>query len=83
MSESVTEHLYLLALPRSAKDKQPMRKFWEKRNEWFPTWNKQQGTDVSNALQVDYIRVYELETNWTWYWYMWGLFDNSRSLFRK
>jgi hypothetical protein len=56
-----------------------MLPFWEKRHEWLPTWNLQHGDGVSNALQVDYIRVYEYDPNDTvdWYWYQRGLASNS------
>ena len=70
---------------RSSKKKEQMRPFWEKRHEWLPTWNKlRRGEEVSNALQVDYIRVYEYApTNYMpvydttdWHWYLWGLGRN-------
>ena len=32
------------------------RKFWEARDDWYPTWKN--GTTDDNALQVDYIRIY-------------------------
>lgn len=57
-----------------------MLPFWEKRHEWLPTWNLQQGSnDASNALQVDYIRVYDYDPNETtdWYWYQRDLASNS------
>lgn len=56
-----------------------MLPFWEKRREWLGTWNHlNEGADVSNALQVDYIRVYELDSTRTpdWYWYLWELASN-------
>lgn len=55
-----------------------MLPFWEKRHEWLPTWS-QRGDEVSNALQVDYIRVYEYDPNdiSDWYWYQRDLFGNS------
>ena len=64
-----------------------MLSFWQKRKEWLPTWNNlRQREDVSNALQVDYIRVYEYDptkrvTDDTtdWFWYLWGM--GRKSLF--
>jgi hypothetical protein len=62
-----------------------MRSFWEKRHEWLPTWNRRRrGEEVSNALQVDYIRVYEyaptkympIYDTSDWHWYLWGLSRN-------
>ena len=38
--------------PNAARD------FWNKRNEWLPTWNYNQNDDAN--LQVDYVRVWAL-----------------------
>lgn len=38
-----------------------MKPFWEKRDEWLPTWNQDSMDPLSNSLRVDYIRVYELD----------------------
>ena len=56
-----------------------MLPFWEKKHEWLPTWNLQKGGDVSNALQVDYIRVYDYDPTDAidWYWYQRSLVSNS------
>lgn len=43
--------------PWASTDRDQMRKFWEKRRDWLPTWNAQ---TEDNTLQVDYIRVYSL-----------------------
>jgi len=81
----IFEKLTSDSLFRSSKEKKQMRSFWEKRREWLPTWNKlRAGEKVSNALQVDYIRVYEYApTNYMpvydttdWHWYLWGLGKN-------
>lgn len=55
-----------------------MLPFWEKRHEWLPTWNLHRGDDPTNALQVDYIRVYEYDPYDTidWYWYQRNLANN-------
>ena len=88
MVRKIDRNIYLSVLSssngfivcRSTKKKQQMLPFWEKKHEWFPTWNAhQQGDDISNALQVDYIRVYEYDPNDTadWYWYQTDLPSNS------
>ena len=41
--------------PWAQTDSNQMKKFWNAKNSWLPTWNA--GTD-DNAMQVDYIRVY-------------------------
>lgn len=43
--------------PWTGADLAPMRKFWEKKSNWFPSWN---AVDDENAMQLDYIRVYSL-----------------------
>ena len=45
---------------RSTKKEIQMKPFWESRNEWLPTWN-QDSSEITNSLQVDYIRVYDLD----------------------
>lgn len=45
---------------RSTKKEVQMKPFWESRNEWLPTWNKD-SSEITNSLQVDYIRVYDLD----------------------
>ncbi|KAK4020527.1 hypothetical protein OUZ56_002493 [Daphnia magna] len=64
--------------PWSTRTKQQMLPFWEKRHEWLPTWNLHRGDDPTNALQVDYIRVYEYDPYDTidWYWYQRSLANN-------
>jgi len=54
--------------PWSRKSKQQMLSFWQKRDEWYPTWNAH---SEDNALQVDYIRVYDLDLSNTgnYHWY--------------
>ncbi|KZS21408.1 Beta-1,3-glucan-binding protein [Daphnia magna] len=34
----------------------PMSSFWNKKDEWYPTWSQSSADD--SALQVDYVRVY-------------------------
>lgn len=41
--------------PWSPEDPKPMKRFWDAKKEWFPTWKADQS---KNALQIDYIRVY-------------------------
>jgi len=43
--------------PWNKTDPVQMRKFWEKKDEWYPTWNAE---TEDNAMQVDYICVYAL-----------------------
>jgi len=54
--------------PWSRQSKQQMLSFWQKRNEWYATWNAH---SENNALQVDYIRVYDLDLSNTgnYHWY--------------
>jgi hypothetical protein len=37
-----------------AWDGHPMRDFWERRNEWLPTWHEEEA-----AMKIDYVRVYQ------------------------
>lgn len=60
--ESSLKLVYTFTLNRSSKAKVQMRPLWETRGQWYPTWMR--GPGISNALQVDYIRVYELPTSW-------------------
>jgi hypothetical protein len=43
--------------PWNAYDPTQMKTFWESRDKWLPTWNAE---TEDNAMQIDYIRVYEL-----------------------
>lgn len=54
--------------PWSTKSNQQMLPFWEGRDDWFPTWNAQSD---DNAMQVDYIRVYDFDPDaiGNYYWY--------------
>jgi len=56
--ESIGTILFPL-LSGQTKDEIQMKPFWEKRDEWYPTWNKSR-EEFSDAMQVDYIRVYDL-----------------------
>ena len=42
--------------PWKKHDPTAMRKFWESRSKWLPTWNI---NTEDNAMQIDYIRVYK------------------------
>ena len=46
------------AKPWRFRGKTQKRKFWEKVDEWLPTWNTE---TEDNAMQVDYIRVWNLD----------------------
>lgn len=46
---------YPMPKPWSNKSPCPMKDFWQKRNEWLPTWNMK--SDDSH-LKVDYVRVW-------------------------
>ena len=37
------------------------RDFWNKRNDWYPTWNPKTNNGEDAAMQVDSIRVYKLK----------------------
>ena len=37
------------------------RDFWNKRSEWYPTWNPDTSNGEDAAMQVDYIRVWKLK----------------------
>lgn len=58
-SRKIDAHDFIPNLIRSTKDEIQMKPFWEKRDEWYPTWNKTR-EEFSDAMQVDYIRVYDL-----------------------
>ena len=42
--------------PWAGSSPTPMRNFWEKKCEWYPTWYRNSRDD--SAMQVDYIRVW-------------------------
>ena len=44
--------------PWSSSDPMKRRKFWEAKDQWYPTWDN--GTSENNAMQIDWIRVYKL-----------------------
>ena len=35
-----------------------MKRFWEARNDWMPTWNNMQNDDI--AMKIDSIKVWSL-----------------------
>lgn len=41
--------------PWKQNSRTPMRNFWDKKSEWYPTW-------INSSMQVDYIRVYEISS---------------------
>jgi len=47
----------LVAKPWSSANSLQMKPFWENKNQWYPTWNRQ--VNDSHML-VNYIRVYSL-----------------------
>lgn len=68
---AVKFHIISSGIFRRRNDPQQMFSFWERRNDWLPTWSSRNKEDVTNALQVDYIRVYDYDPNsrGSWYWY--------------
>lgn len=48
-----------LEKPWKINDPIQMRPFWLKRGDWYPTWTSDDD-DEGRAMQVDYVRVYDL-----------------------
>lgn len=44
--------------PWNMNDSDQMKRFWQRRSDWYPTWNVE---DNHNVMSIDYIRVYSLD----------------------